>query len=249
MRQYWFTNDMLGPCCLCSLINPMGLDFVEAAIYLATSGAYAGEYVASCATDNCGYLGEFRCLPTMGLLVLDPVVLNTSVSTNGEISHLTWPIYQGVPSEGWDEPHALVKKLTYRLYPAFGERVPPLVTHTSEGFPSQTAPQDLVRHWPLKRTYAMMGEFRFCLTCCLWVLTTSTRRHCRWCGRATTVQAHHGKWEAQLLANLGSSSGITSWDFQKLFVKCDLCGCVMMHHVFAAHDCNVIDLSGDTDLE
>ena len=78
----------------------MGLDFVEAAIYLVTSGAYAGEYVASCATDNCGYLGEFCCLPTMGLLVLDPVVLNTSVSTNGEILHLTWPIYQGVPSEG-----------------------------------------------------------------------------------------------------------------------------------------------------
>ena len=81
------------------LINPMGPDFVEATIYLATSGAYAGEYVASCTTDNCSSLGEFRCLSTVGLLVLDPVVLNMSVSTNGEILHSTWPIYQGVPSE------------------------------------------------------------------------------------------------------------------------------------------------------
>ena len=64
-----------------------------------------------------------------------------------------------------------------------------------------------------------------------------------------TVQVHHGKWEAKLLANLGSSSGITSQDFQRLFVKCDLCGCVMMHRVFAAHDCDLINLSGDTDLE
>ena len=72
---------------------------MEAMIYLATSGVYAGEYVASFTTDNCGSLGEFCCLPTVGLLVLDPVVLNTSVSTNGEILHLTWPIYQGVPSE------------------------------------------------------------------------------------------------------------------------------------------------------
>ena len=99
MRQYRSTNDMLGPCCLCPLINPMGPDFVEATIYLATSGVYAGEYIASCTTDGCGYLGELRCLPTVGLLVLDPVVLNMSVSTNGEILHLTWPIYQGEPSE------------------------------------------------------------------------------------------------------------------------------------------------------
>ena len=77
----------------------MGPDFVEAVIYLVTSGAYAGEYVASCTTDNCSSLGEFCCLPTVGLLVLDPVVLNMSVSTNGEILHSTWPIYQGVPSE------------------------------------------------------------------------------------------------------------------------------------------------------
>ena len=77
----------------------MGPDFVEATIYLATSGVYTGEYVASCTTDNCGSLGEFRCLSTLGLLVLDPVVLNMSVSTNGEILHSTWTIYQGVPSE------------------------------------------------------------------------------------------------------------------------------------------------------
>ena len=160
MRQYRSTNDMLGLCCLCPLINPTGPDFVEAAIYLATSGTYVGQYVASCAKDNCGYLGEFHYLPVVGLLVVDLVVLNTSISTNGGILYLAWPIYQGVPSERCDEPHALVNKLTYRLYQAFGERVPPPVTHTSEGLPSQTVPQGLVPHRPLKRTYAMMGELQ-----------------------------------------------------------------------------------------
>lgn len=71
---------MLGPCCLCPLINPTGPDFVEAAIYVATSGTYAGEYVTSCAKDACGYLGEFRCLPAVERLVPDLVMLIASIS-------------------------------------------------------------------------------------------------------------------------------------------------------------------------
>ena len=54
---------------------------------------------------------------------------------------------------------------------------------------------------------------------------------------------------SQLLAKADSASGITGQEFQKLFIKCDLCRCVMMHHFLAAHDCDIIDLTGDTDTE
>lgn len=40
---------------------------------------------------------------------------------------------------------------------ALGERVPPLVTHISEGFVSGTAAD--TQHRPLKRTYAMLGKY------------------------------------------------------------------------------------------
>jgi hypothetical protein len=33
-------------------------DFVEAPIYMALVGPCAGEYVASCARDRCGYFGK-----------------------------------------------------------------------------------------------------------------------------------------------------------------------------------------------
>ena len=33
MRHYWSTHRMLGPCCLCPLIDPMGLNFMECAMY------------------------------------------------------------------------------------------------------------------------------------------------------------------------------------------------------------------------
>jgi hypothetical protein len=32
--------------------------FVEAAIYIASGGEYAGKYIAACAKDECGYVGE-----------------------------------------------------------------------------------------------------------------------------------------------------------------------------------------------
>ena len=54
------------------------------------------------------WVSSITC-PVVGLLV---VVLNTSISTNGRILYSAWPIHQGVPSERWDEPHALVNKLT-----------------------------------------------------------------------------------------------------------------------------------------
>ena len=54
---------------------------------------------------------------------------------------------------------------------------------------------------------------------------------------------------SQLLAKLNSAMGITSQEFQGLFVKCDLCKCIMMHHTFTAHNCSVIDLTRDTETE
>lgn len=36
-------------------------DFVEAAIYMASVGEQAGQYIATCAKDECGYSGEFSC--------------------------------------------------------------------------------------------------------------------------------------------------------------------------------------------
>jgi hypothetical protein len=49
---------MLGPCCLCPLAKPDGPDFVESAVYVATIGQFAGEYVASCAKGDCSYFGK-----------------------------------------------------------------------------------------------------------------------------------------------------------------------------------------------
>jgi hypothetical protein len=44
------------------MMDPTTPDFVEAAIYMASdgdnAGQYAGQYVATCAKDECGYFGE-----------------------------------------------------------------------------------------------------------------------------------------------------------------------------------------------
>lgn len=51
---------MLGPCCLCPLADQNMPDFVESAIFRATDGRFAGEYIAACASERgCGYLGKF----------------------------------------------------------------------------------------------------------------------------------------------------------------------------------------------
>lgn len=51
---------MLGPCCLCPFVDESGPDYVEAAMYMATIGPYAGHYVIGCANDKCGYLGKLK---------------------------------------------------------------------------------------------------------------------------------------------------------------------------------------------
>ena len=53
----------------------------------------------------------------------------------------------------------------------------------------------------------------------------------------------------QLLTKANSASGISGQEFQKLFIKCDLCRCVMTLFFLAAHNCDIIDLTGDMDME
>jgi hypothetical protein len=57
LRRHRNTHYMFGPNCLCPMMEIGMPDFVEAAIYSISKGPLAGQYVASCAQDNCGYLG------------------------------------------------------------------------------------------------------------------------------------------------------------------------------------------------
>jgi hypothetical protein len=50
--------DFRAPYCLCAC-NFGSVTFTESIIYVAVQGDYAGEYVAGCATNSCGYLSRF----------------------------------------------------------------------------------------------------------------------------------------------------------------------------------------------
>ena len=63
IQEHRKTNTMLGPGCLCPLMDLGGPAFVEAAIYMVRKGPLAGQYIASCARDVCGYIGK---PPTFG---------------------------------------------------------------------------------------------------------------------------------------------------------------------------------------
>ena len=57
LLDYRVTHLLKAPCCLCPL--KMGTDqYIESAIFIARRGRLQGEYIACCATDECGYLGE-----------------------------------------------------------------------------------------------------------------------------------------------------------------------------------------------
>jgi len=58
LEDHRISHQMLGPCCLCPLAEATQPDFVEAAVYPASVGPYAGQYVASCAQGRCNYFGE-----------------------------------------------------------------------------------------------------------------------------------------------------------------------------------------------
>ena len=55
MQTHRISHRMLGPCCLCPLMDATKPNFVEAAVYMATDGEEAGQFVARCANDECGY--------------------------------------------------------------------------------------------------------------------------------------------------------------------------------------------------
>ena len=58
-RHYRRFRDFLGPCCLCPIFMRKGDEkYIEAAVFVSTSGTYSGEYVAQCAKGECGYLGQ-----------------------------------------------------------------------------------------------------------------------------------------------------------------------------------------------
>jgi hypothetical protein len=77
LRSHRLSHRMLGPCCLCPLVDQNGPDFVEAAIYIPSTGALSGEYVASCALRKCSYFGKSLEFPVNGKLLL--MFINRSV--------------------------------------------------------------------------------------------------------------------------------------------------------------------------
>ena len=80
LLDHRISHRMLGPCCLCPMMDAMKPDFVEAAIYMASDGDNAGKYVATCAKDECGYFGEL-----IYLNIIRPVSHTQTQSTFGEV--------------------------------------------------------------------------------------------------------------------------------------------------------------------
>lgn len=140
------THDFLGPGCLCSLRDPQRPDFVESAIYLSTMGSTTGEYVASCAYGQCGYFGEQRNsnLAVDSRLNFMLVFLERVFDKNG------LPIKR-YPARGMCNSSKRIV-LVHMLQIAPFEDPPPSIELLVPETP------DFIRV-PLKRTYAMLGEF------------------------------------------------------------------------------------------
>jgi hypothetical protein len=62
LRGHRQTHCVLGPGCLCPLLEASLPDFVESTIYMPTHGPWAGHYVAACARDRCAYIGKRELL-------------------------------------------------------------------------------------------------------------------------------------------------------------------------------------------
>ena len=58
LGSHRLSHAVLGPCCICPLrLNAID-DFTESAIFVIGKGTFAGEYVAACARNECGYFGR-----------------------------------------------------------------------------------------------------------------------------------------------------------------------------------------------
>ena len=58
LQDHWISHCMVGPCCLCLMMDTAKPDYIEAAIYIIADGEQAGRYVATCAKNECGYAGK-----------------------------------------------------------------------------------------------------------------------------------------------------------------------------------------------
>jgi len=61
LSDHRISHRFLGPCCICPVFMPVVQGrslFVEAAILMVPAGRLAGQYIAACAQDRCGYVGE-----------------------------------------------------------------------------------------------------------------------------------------------------------------------------------------------
>ena len=64
LNDHHISYRMLGPCCLCPMLDASTPDFVEAVIDIDSSGKHAGQYVAACTKNRCSYLGKLsQCAP------------------------------------------------------------------------------------------------------------------------------------------------------------------------------------------
>jgi hypothetical protein len=58
LGDHRLSHRFLGPCCICPILTNGEVTFTEAAIFMETSGRRAGQYLARCARDSCGYLSK-----------------------------------------------------------------------------------------------------------------------------------------------------------------------------------------------
>lgn len=70
LSDYRITHDFLGPCCLCAIPTEnlaegaVNHKFMEALMQLSTPPSrFQGEFIARCAQNRCGFLGEPSSLP------------------------------------------------------------------------------------------------------------------------------------------------------------------------------------------
>lgn len=76
------THLFMTPCCLCAC--NAGGSYIETAVYQLPHGPNSGDFVAGCASGNCGYIGQYYFgLYLVWNLLLNVVHLERLYSANG----------------------------------------------------------------------------------------------------------------------------------------------------------------------
>jgi len=196
-------------------MNQDGPDFVEAATYMVRAGHLAGQYVASCALDKCGYLGE-SC-----------DFINSSRPSSAIATVFMEQIFSrpGVPIKCYAPRGTRVSSLVHNnahQIAAFNEQMPPRVTHISQDFD--------------KKLFKVTGTGESgSRTVRMLTFSTGTR------SAATDVPTWVGSRRSgvSVLLKLLDSRvrpGVTEAEFQGLFVKC-ACGLYFTRRAFRDHIC------------